>query len=146
MISIVQLLTERQLRSGALCNKLKSKFVVQEHGAVRAGLHYDIRLEKDCVLKSWSSRKLPQLVAGQVNKIMLFQTPDHSLDWFDFKGEITDVYGRGKVDVWDTGDYDLIKWDKTIIANFKGRKLKGTYAIVPMQKEGQFLMLKSKER
>ena len=142
MISIVKLARSKE---NVLCQRLRNKFVVHEHHALRAGLHYDLRIEHDCVLKSWASRKMPELVDGNLRKISLFQTPDHSLDWFDFHGEITDVYGKGKVNIWDTGDVDIIKWDKNIIVEFEGNKLVGKYAIVPMIKQGQFLMLRSKK-
>ena len=142
MISIVRLQKSKQ---ATLCQKLKNKFVIHEHHALRAGIHYDLRIAHDCVLKSWASRKMPDLVKGDLRKMSLFQTPDHGLDWFDFEGEITDVYGKGKVKIWDTGDVDVIKWDKNIIIEFKGSKLTGKYAIVPMTKEGQYLMLRSKK-
>ena len=141
MISIVKLVRSKE---NTLCRKLKNKFVIQEHHALRAGLHYDLRIEHDCVLKSWATRKIPDLVKDNVRKISLFQTPDHSLDWFSFEGEITDVYGKGKVGIWDKGNVDIIKWNRNIIVEFFGNKLIGKYAIVPMTKEGQYLMLRSK--
>ena len=122
------------------------KFVVQEHHADKAGLHYDLRLEKDGVAKSWATRKLPELVNIRSKKIQLFPTPDHDLTWMDFEGEITDGYGKGKVKMWDKGKYNIIKWTrKSIVIDFSGRKLKGSYSIIH-PKPDLWLMLKSREK
>lgn len=109
------------------------KFIVHEHHAVKAGLHYDLRLEYNGVLVSWATRKLPQLINDEVKRITIFQQPDHDLAWFDMEGNIDDGYGKGIVKIWDKGFYDIIKWDFNShhIVTFHGIKLVGTYVILP---------------
>ena len=125
-------------------------FVVHMHQADRAGLHYDIRLGHEGVLKSWATRKLPELVNDNVNKIMLFQTPDHDPTWKDFEGKIADGYGAGIVHIWDKGTFKLSYWTKThITVEFSGNKLKGKYTFVlypdKKAKEIQWLFMKMKQ-
>ena len=124
----------------------KRKFVIHEHHAERAKLHYDIRLEKDGVLKSWACRKIPELISGESKKILLNQTPDHDYDeWIKFKGPIESGYGKGMVYIWDQGSFYEIKWDEHIIIDFKAKKIKGIYVIIPYpNEEGKFLMFKKK--
>jgi 8-oxo-dGTP pyrophosphatase MutT (NUDIX family) len=72
------------------------EFVVQEHQADKAGLHYDVRLGDPQTGKgySWAVRKgIPQ----EGEKFLAIQQPPHTLSYFDFSGEITDGYGKGKV-------------------------------------------------
>lgn len=138
---------------------IKSKFIIHEHHAERARLHYDIRLEKDKTLKSWATRKLPELLSNKLPRIQLFQTPDHPLDWLDFgikkekenkdknKNEdkyiISDGYGKGKVFIYDNGFYKEKEWTKNkITIEFFGKKIKGLYTIIPYQ--NNYLMIKHK--
>ncbi len=121
------------------------KFVVQEHHADRAGLHYDLRLEKDGVAKSWATRKLPELVEMRTKKIQMFPTPDHDLEWMDFEGKITDGYGKGEVKIWDKGTYDILKWtDKSIVLDFHGQRLREKYIIVHTP-QNYWLMFKKRK-
>lgn len=137
-----------------ILNKRNNKFIIHEHHAERAGLHYDIRLEKDNVLKSWATRKLPQLINNELKRIQLFQTPDHNIEWLDFgiykdtdnennKYVISDGYGKGKVYIYDKGNYKIIKWTKNkITIDFDGKKIKGMYTI--LKYNDTFLMIKHK--
>lgn len=123
------------------------KFIIHIHRADRVGLHYDIRLEKDGKLKSWACRKIPELVKRNQKRILVIQQPDHELDWFDFSGTITDGYGKGKIDIWDKGTYDIIKWTtNSIIVDFKGTKIFGKFVMIPYnQLRNQWLMFRSKD-
>jgi len=125
----------------------KLKFIIHEHHALRAGLHYDIRLEHDGVLKSWVSRKLPDLIFDELKKIMLIPTPDHDLSWLKFKGIIDDGYGKGEVKVWDKGTYTLLRWtDKSIIVKFNGKKIRGIFVILKIQNNWLFFRKKIKAK
>lgn len=129
-------------------NKYENKFLIHKHNADRVGLHYDIRIENDGVLVSWACRYIPDLIKDSKKKILIIKQPPHNLEWFDFEGQITDTYGKGKVTIWDKGDVDKIKWtDNHITIEFKGTKLKGIYHIIRYTggKRTQFLMFKSKE-
>ena len=123
-----------------------SQFIIHEHHSEgQAGLHYDLRIEKDGVLKSWATKKIPQLINGELKRIQLFPTPDHDFDkWINFKGRIDDDYGRGDVIIWDKGYVDIIKWkEPNTVVNFKGKKIKGNYSIIPYV-NNSYLMVKMK--
>ncbi len=102
-------------------------FVIQEHWASRH--HFDFRLEKDGVLKSWAiPRSIPQN-AGE--KRLAIEVEDHDLDYADFEGEITEGYGKGKVKIWDRGYYLADKWEEDeVLLELKGNKVKGKYALI----------------
>ena len=121
---------------------LKShKFIVHKHDAIRAGLHYDLRLEKDKVLKCWAIRNLPELLNHKKSKVLAIQTEDHNIKWFDFEGPITSEYGRGTMLVFDKGVYQIIEWSpKKIVINFQGVKLQGKYSLI-LFKPKQWLLM-----
>ncbi|MEN2974630.1 MAG: DNA polymerase ligase N-terminal domain-containing protein [Candidatus Caldarchaeales archaeon] len=105
-------------------------FVVHEHHARRAGLHYDLRLEMEGVLKSWAMRKEPPTTKG-VKRLCIPQA-DHELSYSNFEGEIVEGYGAGTVKIWDRGEYILQEYepDKKIIINMVGSKLNGRYILI----------------
>lgn len=126
----------------------KAIFVVQEHWATNH--HFDFRLEKDGVLKSWAIPKSLPLKQGE--KRLAIAVDDHDLDYADFEGEISEGYGRGVVRIWDQGVYRAFKWEKDeILLVLEGKKLRGSYALIRMKKgkfapEGSnWLLLKRKE-
>jgi DNA ligase D-like protein (predicted 3'-phosphoesterase) len=120
-------------------------FVVQEHHARK--LHYDLRLEKDSVLKSWAVPK--GIPTSTDEKRLAVKTEDHPLSYANFEGEIPKgQYGAGTVKIWDKGVYELKVWDEKMIEfNLKGGKLKGRYILVRWKKteDKNWLLLKGKE-
>ena len=111
--------------------------------------HFDFRLEKDGVLKSWAiPRSIPQN-AGE--KRLAIEVEDHDLDYADFEGEITEGYGKGKVKIWDRGYYLADKWEENeILLELKGNKVKGKYALIRTKgskadDNRQWLLIKRKE-
>ena len=129
------------------CKQIKNKFVIHEHHAIRAGLHYDIRLEIDCKLKSFATRNLLDILNLDTNKIQVFNTPDHDMTWFDFAGTIPQPeYGAGIVKIFDTGKYKLIKnEDNKIVVDFKGERIKGKFAFIKLPNESWlFIKMKGK--
>jgi len=105
-------------------------FVIHEHHAKRAGLHYDLRLEIGGVLKSWAFRKEPPTTPG-IKRLGIPQ-PDHDLWYANFEGEIKEGYGAGLVKIWDRGEFKLIKYeeDKKIVFDAMGSRLRGRYAMI----------------
>jgi DNA ligase D-like protein (predicted 3'-phosphoesterase) len=128
-------------------DKKKPIFVIQKHNA--SHLHYDFRLEKDGVLKSWAVPKEPPKEAGI--KRLAIQVEDHDLEYANFEGEIEEgLYGAGKVEVWDKGTYEDIKFEqKEVIIDLKGEKINGQYCLIKIkpredEKDINWLLFKKK--
>ena len=117
-------------------------FVVQKHRA--RTLHYDFRLEKDGVLKSWAVPKEPPDKKG--TKRLAVQTDDHELSYGSFEGTIPEgEYGAGEVTIWDSGTYKEVEWHKDrIVVLLSGQRLEGKYLLVrfPKAGEGNWLLFK----
>ncbi len=122
-------------------------FVVQRHKASR--LHYDFRIELDGVLKSWAVPKGPSM--NPDDKRLAILVEDHPYSYGSFEGIIPEGnYGAGIVEIWDHGTYEhptekdksraekLLKKDMAagkLDIILKGRKLKGSFALVRMKTE-----------
>jgi len=112
-----------------------NSFVVQEHHATH--LHYDFRLERDGVLKSWAVPKgVPETPA---QKHLAVAVEDHPLEYGKFEGEIPKgEYGAGTVSIWDSGTYDTKHWDDDKIeVTLHGRRLNGPYVLVKFHRAGR---------
>lgn len=110
------------------------RFVVQKHAA--RTLHYDFRLEKDGVFKSWAIPKgVPELHG--VRRLAI-QVEDHALTFGEFEGVIPEgEYGAGTVEIWDRGTYQLHEWhDDRIVFTLLGERLNGTYNLVRFRHGG----------
>ena len=121
-------------------------FVIQEHHARR--LHYDLRLEKDGVLKSWAVPKgVPQTSR---ERVLAVQVEDHPYEYASFAGTIPKgQYGAGTVEIWDKGYYEPKLWDENKVEfTLYGQRLKGRYVLVRLKKakeDNAWLLLKGKE-
>ena len=104
------------------------RFVIQEHHAT--SLHWDLRLERDGVLKSWAIPKgiplRPKL------KRLAVQVEDHPLDYINFEGAIPEGnYGAGQVFIWDRGHYAAAEYtENKIELAMLGQRIKGGYKLV----------------
>ena len=110
-------------------------FVIHEHHARK--LHFDLRLEKDGVLKSWAVPKGPPEISS--DKRLAVQVEDHPLEYGKFEGTIPEgQYGAGTVKIWDKGQYKPIVWEENKIEILmKGEKLEGRYMLVKFKKAGE---------
>lgn len=119
-------------------------FVVHHHFAKRE--HFDFRLEIDSVLKSWAIPKKPPEKKG--TKRLAIRVEDHTLDYADFEGEIPEgMYGAGRVEIWDKGDYKLInKKEHKLVFELFGKRLRGEYVLLRFKpksgKEDAWLLFK----
>jgi bifunctional non-homologous end joining protein LigD len=122
-------------------------FVVQRHDARR--LHYDFRLERNGALASWAVPKGVPLEPGQQH--LAVHVEDHPLEYATFEGEIPKgEYGAGSVEIWDNGTYELLeeKKDGGLTVRLHGKRLEGTYALVPAKLSGDpknWLILRKKD-
>ena len=138
-------------------------FVIQQHAARR--MHYDLRLECDGVLKSWAVPKGPGLDPSE--KRLATQTEDHPFDYASFEGIIpAGQYGAGEMIVWDCGVYspdegnaywfhDHAEAERRVRAALakgklgiflRGEKIKGSFALVRMADQKNWLLIKHKDR
>lgn len=128
-------------------------FVIQKHDA--STLHYDVRLEIDGVLVSWSVPKGPS-TDPRVKRLAV-PTEPHPLAYSDFEGTIPEgSYGAGTVLVWDRGSYRNAKQgdeaqsvteqydDGHLTVWLEGEKLSGGYAFVRTgsRNDARWLMVK----
>jgi DNA ligase D-like protein (predicted ligase)/DNA ligase D-like protein (predicted 3'-phosphoesterase) len=121
-------------------------FVVQEHHA--RALHYDLRLERGGVLKSWAVPKGIPESSGE--RRLAVQTEDHPYDYAGFAGVIPKgQYGAGTVKIWDKGTYEPKLWeDDKIEFTLNGQTLKGRYVLVRLKRakeDNAWLLLKGKD-
>jgi DNA ligase D-like protein (predicted 3'-phosphoesterase) len=118
-------------------------FVIHEHHARHT--HFDLRLERDGVLKSWAVPKGIPEVPGE--KHLAVGVEDHPLDYGHFEGTIpAGEYGAGAVSIWDNGTYDTKFWENDKIEiTFHGRRLTGHYVLVAFKRAGknEWLMFKT---
>lgn len=84
-------------------------FVIHRHHATR--LHYDLRLERENVLRSWAVPK--GLPPRPGIKRLAVSTEDHPLDYVNFEGTIPKgQYGAGEVWIFARGNYEITKEKK----------------------------------
>jgi bifunctional non-homologous end joining protein LigD len=110
-------------------------FVVQKHHATT--LHYDFRLEKDGVLKSWA---VPKGIAPEKGvKRLAVEVEDHDREYAGFEGDIPEgQYGAGRVEIWDAGTYEEEEWAPgKIVFALHGKKLRGRFCLIRFAKAGE---------
>jgi hypothetical protein len=109
----------------------RSQFIVVEHDAKKARLHWDLRFKmpKSSKWASFAIRKGIPTVPGK--KVLAVKTHDHSRAEALFIGIIKDGYGAGKLKKWDDGSCIIHKYSPSHIAiELKGRKVKGMYHLI----------------
>lgn len=122
---------------------MTARFVIQEHQARTH--HFDFRLEKDGVLKSWAVPKgVPE--APGIRRLAI-QVEDHPLEYGGFEGTIpSGQYGAGTVRIWDSGTYDLHEWTgDRIVFTLHGNHLRGTYSLLRFKGENGWLLMKHRK-
>jgi bifunctional non-homologous end joining protein LigD len=107
---------------------MSQMFVIQTHHTTRHGnrIHQDLRLEDGMHFMSWAVPKGVPLVRGE--KRLAVQVEDHPLSWGDFEGEIKEGYGKGTVEIYDSGVYDaIVHTPTTLLVRFGGNRVIGEY-------------------
>src|SRR5205823_5412823 len=139
---------------GAVAKTGEPTFVVHKHDATR--LHYDVRLEMDGALASWSVPKGPSYDPDV--KRLAVQTEDHPLEYGSFEGRIPDgEYGAGDSLIWDRGVYDTVPPGQASAQRkkghlhlvFAGEKLRGGWHLVrtrgPSGTKSNWILFKAKD-
>jgi DNA ligase D-like protein (predicted 3'-phosphoesterase) len=135
------------------------RFTIQKHDA--RTLHYDVRLEIDGVLASWSVPKGPSTDPRE--RRLAIRTEDHPVEYADFEGVIPEgEYGAGPVLVWDRGTFRNLRADKEgeekrslaesleegkIEVWLQGEKLRGGFALIHTGQDGddRWMLVKMKD-
>ncbi len=122
-------------------------YVIQKHQA--RNLHWDLRLEREGVLKSWAVPKEPPAREGV--KRLAVAVEDHPIGYASFEGTIPEgEYGAGTVEIWDKGSYTSEKWkENEIIIDIQGEKLNGKYVLIKTRFKGSknsWLLFKKKSK
>lgn len=128
----------------------RSEFVIMEHKANRAGLHYDLRFKmpKSNMWDSYAVRKGVPTEPGK--KVLAVKTTLHTRKEALLTGNIKDGYGAGNLKKWDGGSCDIIVYSNNHIAiNFHGNKINGLYHFINTVKAGDkdnksYFLFKSK--
>jgi bifunctional non-homologous end joining protein LigD len=120
------------------------RFVLHDHAARHH--HYDFRLERDGVLKSWAVPKgLPEKTG---ERRLAIAVEDHPLGYVDFEGTIPEgEYGAGEVRIADEGWYESLVWNEDRIeVVLHGRIFSGKYVLLRFKKAGEkeWIVLKGK--
>jgi DNA ligase D-like protein (predicted 3'-phosphoesterase) len=100
-------------------------FVIKEHWA--RSHHFDFRLEKDGVFKSWAVPKgLPEKPGL---KRLAVQVDDHALESGAFhEANPAGESSTGRIKVWDHGIYECEQWtDDRIAFTLHGSRISGTF-------------------
>ena len=140
---------------GERSKRVLRRFVVQRHRA--RTLHYDFRLEKRGVLKSWAVPK--GLSLDPRDKRLAVQTEDHPVEYGSFEGKIPKGnYGAGDVIVWDKGWYEpvgpgagpndrMVRGLRRGAIRFilHGEKLRGRFSFARFRPPDQWLLTKRED-
>lgn len=102
-----------------------ARFVVQLHDATT--LHYDLRIQRGEVMRSWAVPKGPSL--DPADRRLAIQVEDHEL-FSDFEGVYVPSRGSGAVIVWDEGTVRVLSDEPDHLSFFlDGHKLVGRFGL-----------------
>ncbi len=94
-----------------------TQFVLHKHEALKAGLHYDLRikyLDKELLIDfAIPSAKIPTTT---VDRQLCIQGDDHEMFNLDFEGNIDSGYGAGKLTILQNGEMIIKKWTNDTIS------------------------------
>jgi DNA ligase D-like protein (predicted 3'-phosphoesterase) len=121
------------------------RFVLHEHLSKHP--HFDLRFEREGVLKSWAVPKgLPEK-SGE--RRLAIAVEDHPIEYIGFEGTIPEgEYGAGDVKVRDTGTYEPLIWGgDRIEVILHGTTFSGKYVLLRFKKAGEknWIVLKAKD-
>lgn len=105
-----------------------NSFIIQKHDTPNP--HYDLHLQIGSELKSWI---IPNNIPSGTKEIKIAienQTVQQSLLKTKSKKVIEDAYGKGKIKLWDEGEFTIeTKWKTKLILKTTGKKFNGTFLL-----------------
>lgn len=107
-------------------------FVIQEHFARTH--HFDFRLERNGVLKSWA---LPKGIPEKPGvRRLAVEVEDHPLSYAGFSGILPPgQYGAGEVRIWDRGVCRAEEWaGDRIVFELRGERASGKFALIRLRR------------
>lgn len=129
-----------------------SRFIIVEHQAKKARLHWDLRFKMPNS-SNWMSFAVRKGVPTDVGKkVLAVRTHDHTEKEALFLGTIKSGYGAGILKKWDSGPCIIHKFKPGhILIEFKGSKVKGYYHLISTgvmnrkdYKSQQYMLFKGK--
>ena len=91
----------------------KRLLVIQEHDAVKAGLHWDIRFEDEIngekILRSFAVPK--HRLPNKKEQLLAIQVEDHPWSYRNFEGHLGEGYGEGDVKMIFNDYVDMLNKD-----------------------------------
>ena len=119
----------------------RKRYVIQEHRPPVGGLHWDLMLEWDGVLRTWRMDRGPGELPDRVaHAVRIF---DHELRFLEYEGPVNK--GKGSVRIADRGDFEVCgESGESLVLEFDGAVLMGRFDLRALG-EDEFLLDKSKE-
>ncbi len=101
-----------------------SDFVIHHHKTGRS--HFDLRVEQDGILRSWSLLKEPPRRAGE--RRLAIEREIFPLDAIHRSHIEEQAFGFGRVTVWDRGKAEITAASpRHLLISFTGSRLSGSY-------------------
>ena len=104
------------------------KFVILRHefsASNERSDHWDLMLEDDNALLTWSLESLPNAQSAVVGTIL----PEHRKVYLSYEGPISE--DRGTVSRWDSGEFSWISRQSVLAVRLRGKRLCGELRILP---------------
>ena len=106
------------------------RFVIQKH-LKRKTHHFDLMIERNGALKTWSLEKLPNAYRSRLSPQSIKLLPDHRIHYLTWQGKIS--RGRGIVKIWDKGTYQCVIWRSNLkVIIIRGQKIAGYFIILSL--------------
>jgi bifunctional non-homologous end joining protein LigD len=101
-----------------------SRFVIHQHRAGRS--HFDLRIVREGVLRSWSLLKEPPGRFGERRLAIERESfPAEAINSSSFEEQ---AFGQGRVSIWDQGEVEVkVLSPRHLAMVFRGGKMSGNY-------------------